>query len=438
MAESDTVSRRRFLQTGALAGAAAVAAPYVIQSSLKAATGANDRIGLAGIGVGRRGGSVINAFQHFDDAEVVAVADVDEDRAKKVASWVDGDAYTDYRRVLERDDVDAIVTATPDHWRALVCIHAAQAGKDIYGEKPMTLTVSEGRKMVEAVRKYDIVFQTGSQQRSNPTNRRGCELIRNGRIGKVKKVIAHNYPSPWICGLQGQAIPDRIDWEKWCGPAEVVPYHKDLETPRANPGWLSFRQFAGGEMTGWGAHGFDQVQWALDMDESGPVEIWTEGEPFDPPVYNKPESRDRGNKMCSQPKVYMRYPGDIVMELGDGPRGGATFIGEKGTITIGRGSLKSDPKELAEEPLKDKDVSLYKSDNHGKNWLTCIKERKRPVADVETGHRSATVCHLGNIARWVGRRLEWDPEAEEFVGDSEANYMLDRPRRKPYQLPDKV
>lgn len=441
MGESKKMNRREFLRNGAAAGVFAAAVPYFVPSSALGADGkpgANDRIRIAGIGVGRQGGGLIRAFQHFDSAEIVAVADVDMARAKKVADWVDAEPYQDYRRVLDRDDVDAIVTATPDHWRALVCIHACQAGKDIYAEKPMTLTIAEGRKMVQAVRKYNRVFQTGSQQRSLSANHKGCELIRNGRIGKVKKVIAHNYPSPWIYGMDGQEVPDHMDWETWCGPVGMVPYHKHLETPRAKPGWISFRRFSGGEMTGWGSHGFDQIQWALGMDDSGPIEVWTEGPEFDPPTYTEPEGRGRGEKVCSKPKVYMRYPGDIVMELGDAPPGGGVFIGEKGTITIGRGSLKSDPPELAKEPLKDKEVSLYKSRNHYKNWLNCIKERKKPVADVEIGHRSGTVCHLANLGRELGRKLKWDPEKEEFVGDSDANKHLDRERRKGYRLPDKV
>jgi len=441
MTEAENVSRRSFLRGGLAAGTAGIVAPFIVPSHVLAGSGQtapSDKVVLGGVGVGRRGGSLINMFSHMDDAEVAAVADVDRKRAKEVASWVDGEAYEDYQRLLERDDIDAIATATPDHWRALVCIHACQAGKHVYAEKPMTLTITEGRKMAEAAEKYDIVWQTGSQQRSNATNRRGCELIRNGRLGKIEKIIAHNYPSPWQYGMEGQNVPDRIDWNKWCGPVGPVPYHKQLETPRGKPGWLSFRRFAGGEMTGWGAHGFDQVQWALGTSHSGPIEVWTEGEPFDPPTYTQPESRERGNKVCGRPKVYMRYPNDIVMELGDGPAGGAIFIGEEGSITIGRGSLKSDPPELVKEPLEDPEVQLYESNNHGKNWLQCIKTRKKTVAPVEVGHRSATVCHLGNIARWGNRRLEWDPEAEAFVKDDEANKYLDRQRRKGYRLPDRV
>ena len=185
-------------------------------------------------------------------------------------------------------------------------------------------------------------------------NRVGCELVRSGRLGKIQQVIAQNYPSPWECALPAQPVPEGLDWDMWCGPTELVPYNKDLYQPRANPGWISFRPYSGGEMTGWGAHGLDQVQWALGMDESGPFEVWTEGPKFNPPTYAAPESRDRGDKVCREPKVFFRYAGDIIMELGNGPAGGAIFIGEKGKLTIDRGVCESDPPEIARQALRDR------------------------------------------------------------------------------------
>jgi predicted dehydrogenase len=440
MRPSTKTTRRDFLQRVAATGAA-LAVPSIIPSGVLAAPGrlgANDQIAIGAIGVGRRAEQLLAELARLPGNRVVAVADVNVVRARQVADRLGAEAYQDYRQLLERKDVDAIVTATPDHWRSLVCIHACQAGKDVYAEKPLTVTIREGRRIVEAARKYSRVFQTGSQQRSMAANRLGCELIRNGRIGKVRRVIAHNYPSPWEYGLSAQPVPVGLDWDVWCGPVEVVPYHADLYAPRANPGWISFRLFSGGEMTGWGSHGLDQVQWALGMDDGGPIEVWTEGEKLVPPKYAKPESKARGDQLCGQPKVFFRYPGDIVMELGDGPDGGAIFVGEKGTITIDRGKCLSDPVAIAAEPIRSSDIRLARSDHHMRNWLDCIRSRQRPVADVEVGHRSATVCHLGNIARALGRHLRWDPVQEVFVGDNEANTFLDRPRRKPYQLPEKV
>lgn len=433
-----STSRRRFLQASVGLCAATVAPLIVPRHVLGTETvpSANERIGIGGIGIGRRG---LQLFAEVPSlGRIVAIADVNLPRAEKTAEPHKAVAYQDYRKLLERKDVDAIITATPDHWRAIVCIHACQAGKDIYAEKPMSHTIYEGRKMVEAVRKYGRVFQTGSQQRSMAANRLGCELVRNGRIGKVHTVIAANYPSPWECAFPGQEVPPGLDWDMWCGPTEPVPYHIDLYTPRANPGWISFRPYSGGEMTGWGAHGLDQIQWALGTDDTGPVEIWTEGEKFSPPTYTQPESRARGDKICSEPKVSFKYANGVVVKFDNGPPGGAIFIGDKGRITIDRAKFSVEPKELGQPPYDDFTVRLYVSNNHMLNWLECIKTRQKPVADVEIGHRSTTLCHLGNIARWVGRPLKWDPVKEEFIGDEEANSHLDRKRRKPYVLPDPV
>jgi hypothetical protein len=191
-------------------------------------------------------------------------------------------------------------------------------------------------------------------------------------------------------------------------------------------------------MTGWGAHGLDQVQWALGMDESGPVEVWTEGEPFAPPTYSAPESRSRGEKMCSSPMIFYRYADGTVLKLDNGNPGGAIFIGDEGKLEIFRGRVTSNPDGIVKEPLKDSDFRLYRSDDHMQNWLDCIKSREKPIADVEIGHRSATVCHLGNIARLVGRRLRWDPVREMFENDDDANKLLDRVRRAGYELPETV
>ncbi|MBN2507159.1 MAG: Gfo/Idh/MocA family oxidoreductase [Verrucomicrobia bacterium] len=433
------LSRRDFLRRGGTLALGAAAAPQVLPWGVIAAEGqpgANDRIQVGFVGIGRQAGGLLRNVLLYKDARFVAVADVNFKRAQAAAQRHGAEPYKDYRKLLERKDVDAIVTATPDHWRALVCIHACQAGKDIYAEKPMTLTIREGRLMVEAVRKYQRVFQTGSQQRSTWANHAGCQLVRSGALGKIRRVITKNYPSPWECALPAQPVPADLDWDLWCGPLEPVPYHQDLYLPRANPGWISFRPYSGGEMTGWGAHGLDQVQWALGMDTSGPLEVWTEGAAFDPPTYRAPESRARGEKICSEPKVFFRYAGDIVVELGDGPSGGALFIGEKGRVRIDRGVCDSDPEELGLEARRRRPKGFVS--DHIRNWLNCIQTRERPTADVEIGHRSTTVCHLGNIARWVGRKLRWDPVKEEFPGDAEANRHLDRPRRKGYELPSRV
>lgn len=430
------VSRRDFLCTTSKAAAfvsALGAAPYISRGQV---LGANELIGVGIIGMGRQAGDLLRGLVTLKEARFVAVADVNLNRAQAEAQKHGAEPYQDYRRLLERKDVDAIITATPEHWRALICIQACQAGKDIYAEKPMSLTIHEGRLIVKAVEKYKRVFQTGSQQRSMWANHAGCQLIRSGGLGKIRRVIAHNYPSPWENGLPAETVPDGLDWDMWCGPTEPVPYNKDLYIPRANPGWLSFRPYSGGEMTGWGSHGLDQVQWALGMDHSGPIEVWTEGAAFRPPTYTSSEPKSRGDKLCSVPTVFFRYPGEVVMELGNGPMGGAVFFGEKGKLAIDRGRCESDPEELAETAVRNKTPGFR--DHHLRNWLDCIKTRQQPIAPAETGHRSATVCHLGNIARILGRKLKWDPMKETFGDDAEANQYLDRVRRKPWSLPDSV
>ncbi len=432
-------SRRQFLVRGTSFSLGAAVATQFLPSGILASEGkpgANDRIRIGFIGMGRQAGDLHKVLVQQPQAQVAAVADVNLVRAREIASQHGAKVFQDYRKLLEEKSVDAVMTATPEHWRGSICIHSCQAGKDVYAEKPLSLTIREGRLIVQAARKYNRVFQVGSQQRSMSRNHIGCEFIRTGKLGKIKRVIACNYPTPWEGSLPKQEVPADLDWAMWCGSVGPVPYNLDLYLPRANPGWLSFRPFSGGEMTGWGAHGFDQVQWALGMDESGPEEVWVEGPAFAPPTYTQPEAKTRGDQLCSQPKVFFRYKGEIIMELADGPMGGANFIGEKGQVKIDRGVFESDPEELMVEALKAKPQGV--SQNHVANWLECIKTRKRPVADVEIGHRSATVCHLGNIARWAGRRLRWDPVTERFPDDKDANQFLDRERKKPWELPAKV
>ncbi len=440
-----TLDRRTFIKNTAAAAAGIAAGPMILPRNVMGMggkQGANDRLVLAVIGlgdpregeggeVGARGAALAKHFSHpMYNATVALKVDVHDDR---------GD-IRDYREALDRKDIDAVVIAAPDHWHAPMAIHAAQAGKHIYTEKPLTYKISEGRKMVEATRRYNVVHQTGSQQRSIFDNYRGCMLVRNGVIGRIKKVIVYNYPSPMRNALPGGAPPDSLDWEMWCGPGPLVPYDENVFFSRANPGWISLEEFSSGELGTWGGHGIDQVQWALGMDHTGPVEIWTEGEPFEPWIVKEPR---RGRLQGpNEPKVFMRYDDGgegIVMEFNNkAPLPGAIFVGEKGTLTLDRGSFRTDPPELAvvrPHEFEAMEHQLYLSRNHLRDWIECIKTGKKPIADVEIGHRTATVCHLGNIARWTGRRLHWDPVKEEFRGDPEANQYLDYERRKGYELP---
>jgi predicted dehydrogenase len=436
MTKSFRLHRREFLRAGGALAGGCLALPTLISCSALGTAdhpGANDRIGVGYIGVGRRAQQLMNLPK---SARFIAVSDVYLPRAKQIAEKLLCDAIEDYHELLDRKDVDAVVIASPDHWHALHAVHACQAGKDVYVEKPITLTIAEGRKMVEAARKYKRIVQCGSQQRSMEPNRHGCAMIRDGVIGKLREVIAHNYPSPWEAKLPGQPLPEGLDWDAWCGQVEVVPFNKDIFTPRAKPGWISLRPFSGGEMTGWGAHGLDQVQWAFGADGSGPVEVWVEGEKFDPPTLTKPEKFTSVNPKCSHPAVFFRYADGPVVKLADGPQGGAIFVGEKGKITIDRDVCKVEPAELDPYPKKSKRKPWR--EEHLQNWFDCMVSRKLPAADVEIAHRTTTVCHLGNIARWTNRKLKWDPVKETFPDDAEANQYLSRPQRKPYRLPESV
>jgi predicted dehydrogenase len=294
-------------------------------------------------------------------------------------------------------------------------ILAAKARKDIYCEKPLSLTIAEARAMVKAVRKYDRVFQTGSMQRSSPEFRKACELVRNGRIGKVQQVLVDvGGPSKW-CDLPEEPMEPGLQWDLWLGPAPVRPYNSVL-SPRGVhkhfPNWRNYREYSGGMMTDWGAHHFDIAQWGLGMDHSGPVEII-------PPEDPKAEKGLR-----------YRYANGVEVIHGGG--GGVTFIGTDGQILVNRGRFKATPESIEDTPLGPNDLRLYASNDHLQDFLNCMRTRQRPICDVEIGCRSVTVCHLGNLAYWNHRRLTWDPAKERFIGDHEANKWLDRPDRRAY------
>ncbi len=423
MDHSRNLSRRSFLIKGVAAAAGALSAPLVLREGALAAAGnpaANDKVGIGFIGSGHRARLLMD--QMPKGGRIVAICDVDLRRCaqtlkEKNASWR---VYQDYRKLLEAKDIDAVVVPTTDHGRVLPCIHSSQAGKDIYAEKPLTLTIHEGRVLVSAVRMHQRVFQVGSQQRSMEMNRFACELVRTGGLGKVHTVLGCNYTGPGQCtGFAGEPVPADLNWDLWCAQTELKPYHSRLQN-----GWMGCRDYSGGEMTNWGAHGLDQVQWALGMDGTGPVEVW-------------PESEGPNGK------VSFRYASGVIvkLELSPGPMGGAVFIGEKGKIEIDRNRFTATPAELVKDPPDPQKAEIWEGPGwqakyHIQNWLDCIKSREKPVADVEIGHRSITVCHLANIARQVGRKLRWDPAKEAFIGDEEANRHLERPKRKGYELPD--
>jgi len=397
-----------------------VAAPYYVPSR---AFGANDRLVMGFIGVGGMGYGHFRSYLGSDVCDIAGVCDVYEPhraRAQKDA----GDkctAYTDHRELLDRADIDAVVVATPDHWHTLVSIHACQAGKDVYCEKPLTLFITEGQELIKAVRRYGRVFQTGSQQRSSGEFRQAVELVRNGYIGKLQAVKVGIGGSP-SCGWEpNQDPPAGLDWNQWLGPAPVAPY-----TPRRCLG--SFRWFwdySGGMMTDWGHHMNDIAQWGLGADGTGPVEIDGWGKSPAEGIF----------ETFTDFEMKYTYASGIVSNCSNRHRGGVTFEGSDGTVFVTRGELETDPPELRNLELKPDDLHLPRPrGGHKGNWLECLKTRERPICDVEIGHRSVSVCHLGNLSARLGRKLKWDPVKELFVGDDEANRWLSRPYRAPWHL----
>ncbi len=462
MTDLTKISRRGFLEKSAAATAGGLAAPYIIPADVLAGpgrVGANDRIGIGWIGTGRRAHQMIGDLKTTrslpGECRVVAVSDLWTKKSheylktyeEKVLGPKGGKTgaeygiYQDYRKLLDSKDVDAVVLTTPEHWRALPCIHACQAGKDVYAEKPLSLTIREGRAMVEAVRKYKRVSQVGTQQRSYQRNREATEYVRNGRIGRVHTVLCQNWLSsrPYSeYELPTETVPEGLDWDMWCGQTEPLPYSEQVYRTYINPGWHNLTRYSGGWLNNAGSHALDMVQWALDMDDTGPIEVWAERKSYDSPVTMR-----YANGVLVKLQHSCAGPGIPPWKSKDEPvdaasQFGAIFVGDKGTLIEHRGRFNTKPIAISQEPIKKTDTHLYNSGHHFQNWINCIKSRERCAADIEIGHRTCTLCHLVNIARQLGRKLRWDPQREIFPDDAEANALLDRPQRAPYQLPETV
>jgi predicted dehydrogenase len=396
------------------------------------ATKPNDRITLGFIGVGTMGRHHLGAFLGMADVQVLAVCDVVRERresARQMADARDADrkgkggyktcaAYADFRELLARKDIDAVVIATPDHWHAIPCVQAARAGKHIYCEKPLTHSVAEGRRIVDEVARAGVVFQTGSQQRTEFGGhfRRAVELVRNGRIGKVRVVRIGVGGPPVPCDLPTQPVPGGTDWDFWLGPAPKRGYNEAL-CPRGVhhhfPAWRSYREYGGGGLADMGAHHFDIAQWALDRDGDGPVKV-------------------EAPAGAATSGLKFTYADGVVMFHGSPTD--CVFEGTEGQVLVSRGHIETKPAAILKEPLGARDWHAYPATNHHRNWLDCIKSRKPTICPAEVGHRSATVCHLANIGYRLRRPLAWDPVKERFVNDPEADKALDPPFREPWTL----
>ena len=429
------LSRRTFLRSAAVAGAA----PLVWRST-NSAYAAQDRLTLGFIGVGTMGRGHLGGFLDRKDVEVVAVCDVVKERldnavqmvgkkyAGKSGTPAEVKAYGDFRDLLKHKGLDAVVIATPDHWHAILCTQAAAAGKHIYCEKPLTHNVAEGRAIVNAVDKAKIVFQTGSQQRSEFGGhfRKAVETIWNGRIGKLQTIhIGVGGPSK-PCTLPTQEIPPGTDWDMWQGPAPERGYHSDLCPKGVHgqfPDWRMYQEYAGGQVADMGAHHFDIAQWAMEMDRSGPVEIIP---PSDQP------GAQHGLKLVYASGIEMIHNEFPKGKDGKDIKGDCVFVGTDGIIVAGRDGIRSIDPEILKAPLDAKARRVPASSDHKANWLDAIKSPKLgTICPAETGHRSATICHLTNIGYRLHRKLKWDPAKELFIGDEPANKELSRtPRDK--------
>lgn len=430
------MNRRNFIGKTAVGAAAVTVIPRHVLGG-NGFVAANDRINLGFIGTGKQVGTLLGGIGGCKETAVVAACDVYKKKldlfveaakannAKKSLN-VKVDSYHYYRELLERKDIDAVVIATPDHWHAQIAVDAAKAGKDIYCEKPMALTVAEGRAMVDATRKYDRVFQTGNMQRSWRDFRHAVELVRNGYIGDIKEVNVSIGEPIKQCDLPTQPVPEGLDWNEWIGPSLYRGFHEDLAPSDINGPWAwwrGYRDFGGGLVTDWGAHMFDIAQWGLDMDNSGPVHF------LPPPV---PE-QTHGLTMVYENGIRVNHK----LWGGEKDGNGVQFIGTEGKIEVSRDFLRTFPNEkLAKADLKPGDKRVYYSDNHYQDWVNAMKTRTRPISDVEVGHRTASVCNLVNIAYELQRPLVWNPKTEKFSGDNWANMMLSRPIRGKWDFTD--
>ena len=409
-----------------------MALPYAVASSAIGAgsrAAPSERIVMGAIGVGGQGTRHVGGgiwvqgggFLSKPQVQFAAVCDVNahnRDNARDIVNKHYGNtdcaAYNDFRELLAREDIDAVLVATPDQWHALPCIAAAKAGKDMYCEKPMTLTIEEARVVADTMKRYGRIYQVGTQQRSWYEFRFTCELVRNGYIGQVKSITVNvGGTCDWWCDAPGEPQPDWLDWDTWLGPAPWRPYTSKI----APGGWMAYRDYSGGEMTNWGAHMFDVAQWAMGMDESGPVEIIP------------PDGKD-------YPVLTYKYANGTIMtrdKIGkDVP--GVLFTGTEGRIEVSRDHLATWPDTLLRQRIGPNEIHLYESTNPPDNFLECIRTRNRPASDAEVGCRSITVCHLGNIAYWLGRPLRWDPKEEKFLNNPEAERMKSRSMRAPWRV----
>ena len=462
-ASAPTLSRRSFVRTTSLAAAGLAVGPLIIPSRLLGADAPSNRIRVGHIGAGRIAQAHdMPGVANSDLADVVAVCDLDTKRQAAGRTKVEElfaarpnpvrpkiDLYGDYRELLARRDIDAVVLSLPDHWHAEIAIAAVYAGKDVYLQKPFTMTHAEGVLLREAVAKTGRILQVGSQQRSwNTTQqfRKACEFVRSGRVGRLQRVEIGLPTDPTQPDPAEQPVPANLNYDMWLGPTEQAYYTEARVHPQANhtdrPGWLRHEAHCLGMITGWGAHHFDTAHWGMNTELTGPMRIEGKGEFPTNKIWN----------VHGAYHIELTYPGDIRMTVSDKLNTGIKFIGDEGWIFVTRENtlpagvaapaspIPNDPRNLKvieasnEKLLESAGLSVRfpESSSHHRNWLECVKSRAQPLAPAPIAHRSNTACIVSWIAMKLGRPLTWDAKAEQFVNDAQANAMLSRPERGPY------
>ena len=437
MQPNKQISRRSFLKKTTSAAVGAISFPYIVSSSALGQAGAvaaGERIVMGFIGLGGRGTSLLRNFLHLSDAQVVALCDVkrqNRDRAKQTVDkqykTTGCSAYSDFRELVARDDIDAVVVASTDHWHVLHALAAVRAGKDVYCEKPLGMSVEQGQVLRREVNRYSRVFQFGTQERSSRNSRFACEMVRSGRVGKIHKITVASRYSVASENYPPMPVPDWLDYDLWLGPAPWAPYTANRVN---NSHWFHISDYALGFMAGCGIHTIDIATWGNDTDLTGPVEVEGIGE----------FPRDGLCNCATGWDVNLKFDNGVIMNFTDGERNplGVKFEGTDGWVFVKEehlgGKPDARPKSLLEKPIGPNEVHLPVSNHHQQNFLDCVRTRASTVAPVEVAVRSDTLCQLSDIAMRLGRKLRWDPENEKFINDAQANRMLKRPTRSPWRL----
>jgi len=448
------MNRRAFLKTTAALGAAVTGFPYIVPAHVLGAVSPSEKIVMGCIGVGSMGGGHLRSFTGQDDVRMVAVCDLRRkfrERAKQLVDQKYGDSgcqmYHDYRELLARPDIDAVCIATPDHWHALIAIEAAKNHKDMYMEKPVDVHIAAAKALRQVVNRYGVVFQFGTQQRSDRGFRFGCELVRNGRIGKLQTIVVGSVQGAQLANqpLQPQPDPTEFDYDMWLGPAPWAPYTFERAASRAegSPGyWMHIHDYGLGCLSGaWGIHHVDIAQWGNNSDDTGPLEIEGAGViPGDglcdtPVTWRVEHLYANGVKMIHMDSRHteQEFP-QFVTPVLDMKGCGILFVGSDGWVITSRGGADAGPKSLLQATFDSSEPRLPVSNNHRRNFLECVRTRQPPISHIESAVRSDTICHLDDIAIRTGRKLRWDPKAEQFLNDGEANRLLTRPLRSPWRL----